>query len=114
MAKNYTLVFASEHKETFESIRTGKKKIETCAASFKYRNIKAGDTVTLSCDGEKFQKDVIQVTHFKTLDALFAVFKPSQIKPGAESIEEMVRMYHDFPDYEEKIARFGILAIELK
>ena len=113
MPKNYTLVFAKEHKSTFESIRSGEKKIETRAATFKYRNIRAGDTVVLSCEGDKFSKNVVRVTHFKTLDELFAAFEPSQIKPGIETVEEMTAIYHSFPHYKEKIAEFGILAIEL-
>jgi ASC-1-like (ASCH) protein len=114
MSKNYTLIFPREHEDMFEAVRSGEKKIETRAASFKYRNIKAGDTVTLSCDGDKFSKQVKKVTHFKTLQDMFMVFTASDINPAVHTVAEMVKIYESFPDYKEKIARFGILAIELE
>jgi len=112
--KNYTLVFAREHKSTFDSIKDGSKRIETRAATTKYRDIKAGDILTMSCQGEKFEKKVKNVFHFKSLEDLFSKFEPNQIKPGVKSTEEMTKIYYSFPHYEEKIAKDGILAFELE
>ncbi len=45
--------FRTINKDIFEAIKSGKKKVETRAATEKYRNIKAGDTVKLVCENEQ-------------------------------------------------------------
>lgn len=112
--KNHFLRFALEHKGTFDSIRDGSKRIETRAATVKYKDIKVGDTLTLSCGEERFVKRVKRTQHFRSLRELFDVYKPEEIKPGVKTEKEMTKIYHSFPNYEEKIGEFGIFAFELE
>ena len=111
--KTYTLRFAAANVDTWNYIKNGKKKVETRAASVKYLPIKEGDTLVLSCKGKKFTKVVKKVTRFKTLAALFKVYKPSVINPDIKTADEMIKKYHSFPGYEEKLKEFGILAFLL-
>lgn len=95
-------------------LRDGRKRIETRAATSKYQNIKGGETITFSCNGETFEKEVSKVTHFESIDALLKKYKPTDINPTRKTKEDITKMYHSFPGYEEKIKEFGIVAIEFK
>ena len=108
------LIFNKINKYSFDAIYNGKKKIETRAATSKYRKIKEGDILTFSCDGERFEKRVLKVLHFKNVDDMLKVFEPKDINPKLKTKKEMIEMYNSFPSYETKIKEFGILAFELK
>ena len=112
-AKTYTLRFAKANLETWQSIKSGKKKVETRAGTIKYLPIKKGDTLIMSCAGKKFKKEIKNVTHFKNLTSLFKKYSPNTIHPGIGGTKNMIVQYHSFPGYKEKIAEFGILAFEL-
>ncbi len=114
MSKTITLRFAKQNKETWHFIKSGKKKVETRAATVKYKNIKAGDILVLSCDGKKFKKKIKKVTHFKTINSLLKVYKAQTINPLLKTKEEMIARWYSFPGYKEKIKEFGILAFELE
>ncbi len=111
--KSYTLRFAAANVDTWNYIKTGKKKVETRAATVKYLPIKAGDTLVMSCKGKKFKKVVKKVTHFKTLIALYKTYKPSVINPSVKTAQELNAKYDSFPGYKEKLKKFGILAFLL-
>ena len=57
------LKFRLVNKDIFEAIVRGKKKIETRAATEKYRKIKVGDTVILKCGKKNLTKKVLRVEH---------------------------------------------------
>lgn len=107
------LVFAKENKDIFEMLHSGSKKVETRAATPKYQKIKVGQTITFSCNGKTFEKDVAKASHFKDIKALLKVYTPEHINPNLHTEREIVAMYHSFPGYEEKIREHGIIAIEL-
>jgi ASC-1-like (ASCH) protein len=113
-SKKHTLIFAKINKDTFEMIRNGQKKIETRAYTVKYHEIKAGDTLVMSCDGEKFEKKVTKATCFLSISDLLATYPIEHINPTVHSEEELTKIYYSFPDYKEKIRDFGLLAFELE
>jgi len=106
------LVFNKTNKDTFEMLRDGRKRIETRAATAKYQNIQKGEVITFSCDGERFEKEVSNVNHFASIEALLKKYKPTDINPTRKTKDDIVSMYHSFPGYKEKIKEFGIIAIE--
>jgi ASC-1-like (ASCH) protein len=106
------LVFNKINKEIFDALRDGRKKVETRAATAKYKNLKAGEVISFSCDGEGFEKKISKVTHLDSIEALLKKYKPQDINPNLKTKEEIVAMYHSFPGYEEKIKKEGIVAIE--
>lgn len=112
--KTYVLKFAEINKDIFEAIKIGRKKVETRAGTIKYKDIKAGDVLIMSCWGEKFEKEVKNVFHFVSTHDLLKKYTPEQISPKRHSEKELTEVYYSFPNYKEKIAEFGILAFELK
>ncbi|OGN04317.1 MAG: hypothetical protein A2831_01290 [Candidatus Yanofskybacteria bacterium RIFCSPHIGHO2_01_FULL_44_17] len=83
--KLYTLRFKAVNRDIFDAIRGGKKKVETRAATAKYRNIKAGDLVILVCSKNKFTKLIAKAKIFKTIEALLKKYKVKEINPNVKS-----------------------------
>jgi ASC-1-like (ASCH) protein len=107
------LRFRKINKYIFDSIRDGKKKIETRAASPKFLNIKKGDTINFVCGKEKFTKKVKKAQKFKSVEDLHKVYKPIEVNPKIKTVEESEKMYYSFPGYREKIKKYGLIALEL-
>lgn len=108
------LRFRTVNKDIFEAIASGRKKIETRAASSKYRNIKANDVVTLVCGSKRMNKTVKKAEHFSSIGAILKKYKPEAINPKTRTEKEAKDMWHSFPGYKEKIKEFGLIAITLK
>lgn len=113
MAK-YTLRFRAINKDTFLNIKSGRKTIETRAASEKYRDIKAGDVLVLSCGKEKFEKTVKRSKIYKTIGSLAKAHPLKKIMPEISSEKELRDAYYSYPNYKEKINKFGLIALELQ
>jgi len=112
--KTITLRFGAANKGIFDAIKNGAKKVETRAATIKFRNIKAGDSVVLSCGSQKFEKRVRSACIFKTVRAMLRKYKPKEINPATSTESELMDMYYGFPGYRDKIKRFGLITLELE
>jgi len=98
----------------FAAIRNGVKKIETRAAIPSYCKIKKGDKIVFICGQEKAEKRVKEVALYKNIRILFKRYGVKDIFPGLATIDEATKKYYSFPDYREKIKKFGLIAWELK
>ncbi len=112
--KKWNLPFRAQDKNIFEAIKKGEKSIETRAGGGKYEGIKDGDYLIFSCEGKKFEREIIKVSKFKTISALVKKYPVKSINPMVKNILELTKMYESFPGYKERIKRDGILAFELK
>ena len=110
----YTLRFRAVNRDIFEAIKHGTKKVETRAATIKYRNIKAGDAITFSCGKDRFRRQVKRATIFSTIAGMLKKHRIQDINPKCATAKELRDMYNAFPEYSEKIKNFGIIAFELK
>ena len=108
------LKFREENRDIFEAIRAGIKKVETRAATEKFRDIQSGDEVMLICEEDAFTKTVKRAEIFSSISALLKKYKPEDINPRRRTAKELRDMYHSFPDYEEKIEKHGLIALELE
>ena len=107
------LRFRAANRDIFDAIRRGTKKVETRAATERYRSIRKGDSVRLVCGTRRFEKEVIRVTFFRSIVALLKRYSPQEIHPAVRSKDELVKIYHGFPGYREKIRKHGLIALEL-
>ncbi len=112
--ETHKLLFLESNRDTFDFIKSGVKTVETRAGSPDYIKIKMGDTVELSCGSDKFTKTVKKVSVFKTLDDLLEVYSPEEINPETLSSEEVIKLYYSFPNYRDRIEKYGMLAFELE
>ena len=110
----YTLRFRMINKNTFLDIKSGKKTVETRAATEKYRDIKDGDLIVLACGKERFEKTVKKAKIFKTIKALVKAYPINKIMPNISTEKELRDAYYSYPNYKEKIKKFGLIALELK
>mgnify|MGYP001572091650 FL=1 len=113
MAK-HILRFRQVDRDIFKDIRSGKKRVETRAATVKFRNIKSGDVVVFVCGGDKFERKVKSTQIFKDIKILLKSYKIRDIAPRLSSEKDLIKMYHSFPGYEEKIAKFGLIALRFE
>lgn len=111
--KKYTLRFRAVDKDTFEAIKNGKKKIETRAGSPKYFDIKAGDTLVFVCGKSRFSRKIKKVRKFKSIEALHKIYKPLTINHKTRTIADSKKVYYSYPRYQEKIKKYGLIAMEL-
>lgn len=112
--KKHILRFKKIDKGIFNDIKKGLKTIETRAATIKFRNIKKGDTLVFLCDKERFNKEVIEVKHFKSIDNMAKNLDIKKVMPQISSLKEMKAVYYCFPGYQEKINKFGLIAVRFK
>lgn len=110
--KQYTLQFNIEHRDSFKNIHSGKKRVEMRAATVKYKDIKAGYNIIFKCGRERFFRTVSKATYFKTVGALFKKYVPQDFRPDVLTKKELINIWHSFPDYKEKIAEHGLVALE--
>ena len=110
--KVINLRFRKKDRDIFENIRNGNKVVETRAATARFKNIESGDAVVFVCGRDKFVKKVKNVRIFKSIPAMLKRYKAEQISPQAKSKEELEKMYYSFPNYREKIKKFGLVAFD--
>lgn len=108
------LRFRNANREVFEAIKDGKKKIETRAATQRYRLIRAGDMIIFMCGKSKFKKTITRAEIFKSADAILRKYRPSEINPKIKTIKEAKEMWKSFPGYKTKIKKYGLMAWKLK
>jgi len=114
MPNKYILRFRQIDKRVFKDIKTGKKTVETRAATIKFKNIILGDIIVFVCGKEKFKKKVKRVQTFKSIFALLDEYKVKDIMPHLSSREELEKSYYKYPNYKEKIKKFGLIVLELE
>lgn len=107
------LPFRAGDKADTENIKNGLKTIETRAGTVRYKDVKAGDTLVISCAGEKFEKTVKKVKHYDSIEALLTENDFKLIAPTAETVGDVYKMYASYPGYKDKIAKYGIMAFYL-
>jgi ASC-1-like (ASCH) protein len=107
------LRFRAVDRDIFEAVKNGTKKVETRAASPKFFGIKAGEIIILKCGQEKIEKKVKKAEIFKGPKELLLKYELSLLGPGLCSKEDLEKMYHSFPGYDQKIKKYGLIALEL-
>jgi len=113
MAKHLLRIRAVDRK-FFDAIRFDEKTIETRAATDKFRLIKPGDILKFICGKDVLEKKVLKAYHFKNIDGLIKSLEIKKIIPFASSLEEAKKIWFGFPDYKEKIKKYGLVAFELE
>lgn len=101
-------------KFVFDAVKNGEKIIETRAATEKYKKIQPGDTLVFVCGAEKIEREVENVEHFISVDDMVKEINFKKIMPFCKNVEEMKKIYYNFPGYKEKIKNFGLLVFDLK
>lgn len=114
MAKVHRLPFLGSHRQTFELIRDGRKRLETRAGSKEYFQIAPGDSIEFSCGEDMTSKKVVRIEKFPSLESLLTRYQPADLNPAWGSSEEARQAFLSFPRYEKRIQDFGLLVFEIE
>ncbi len=114
MTKTYILPVRKIDREVYDLIKSGEKRIETRGGGPKYNNISDGDIVKIKCEGDSFERKVKNVKKFKSIDEMLSNYSVKDIDPRVSTKEELEKMYKSFPNYKERLAKYGIIAFELE
>lgn len=106
-------VFREVDRDRFEEVRNGAKVIETRAGTEKYRSIKIGDEVTFTCGNDSFSKKVTKEYHWSTIEVMLIEVPLKKVMLDLETVDQVRERYASYPNYKEKIAKFGIVGFEL-
>ncbi len=106
--------FRQTDKQLFADIKSGRKTVETRAATKNYANLVAGDSLKFVCGQETTIKKIIKVNHFSSIDDLFKNVPVKNVMPEAKNIARAKKIYYSFPGYQAKISQLGLIAFYLK
>ncbi len=112
--KSFTLKLRSTDKEIFEAIKSGRKKVETRAATVRNVKMQAGDEVLFVCGKQSLKKSITKATKYRTIKAMLKDYEVKQIAPDLKTENELRDMYFAWPSYRDKIKQFGLIALELE
>jgi len=88
--------------------------VETRAATDKFRRIRKGDTLVFVCGNEELEKKADTVEIYPAIDKMAQAVGVKPVMPFADSLAEMKRVYHSFPNYREKIRENGLVVVWLE
>jgi ASC-1-like (ASCH) protein len=111
--KKFILKFNVVDKNNFLEIKDGLKVVETRAATPKYCEVKKGDTLVIVCGKNRLEKKVKRVRIFKSIGAMVKVIPRQKIMPSVESMPEMRQIYYGYPNYREKLKKYGVIAFDI-
>ncbi len=111
--KKYILRFRAVDKENFLEVKNGFKRVETRAATPKYRAIEKGDVLVIVCGRERLEKEVKRVRIFKSIGEMVKQIPFRRINPSVESLTAMRRVYQSYPGYREKLKQYGVIAFDI-
>ncbi len=101
-------------RRVFEALQDGTKHVETRAGSPRYQHVQAGDEAVFDCGDDRITRKIRTVRHFNDIHSLIEHYGVKAISPWLKTEEEQVAMYHSFPGHRERIAQYGIIAMELE
>jgi ASC-1-like (ASCH) protein len=110
----FTVRFRAVDVKSFNLIKKGIKTIETRAATKKYRNLKAGDTLVVVCGKRRIEKKIRKVRYFKSIGSMLRAVPYKKVNPLFTSVAAAEKIYFGYPGYRGKIKKFGLLALYLK
>lgn len=109
----YLLKFRKNDRHFFEALLSGKKTIETRAATPKYRAVRTGDNLEFLYGQTRLVRKVKKTLRFKSVEEMIEKIGWVKVMPFARDPEAVKRAYFSFPGYREKIGRFGLVAFFL-
>lgn len=98
---------------SFVALKDGTKKIETRAATEKYRKVSAGDILVFKCGTKEFERKIKKVSFFGSIAGMLKVYSVKSIMPDRVSKKELEEAYFSYSSYREKIRKCGLVAFEL-
>jgi ASC-1-like (ASCH) protein len=114
--RTWVLRIRAADRPIFDALVDGRKTIETRAGSpgaRSYTGVQPGDTLLFLCGPARLRRTVTRVAIYPSVAALAAHEDHRRVMPWLAHAAEMAAVYESFPGYTERIARHGLVAMEL-
>jgi len=112
----------------YDDLVSGRKKIETRAPEpdkpeKNYESMSLDDILAFHAVDDKFKKidelpilkfSVSSIRKYPCIKTLLANEGIKNVLPNASSVEEAIKVYYSFPEYKERIEKYGLVAIGLR
>eukprot|EP00930_Biecheleria_cincta_P097323 TRINITY_DN89047_c0_g1_i1.p1 TRINITY_DN89047_c0_g1~~TRINITY_DN89047_c0_g1_i1.p1 ORF type:complete len:229 (-),score=33.96 TRINITY_DN89047_c0_g1_i1:553-1239(-) len=95
------------------AIEAGHKTVEGRVFQGSVRSLAPGDLISLSSGSRSVTVQVAEVIRFRSFSELLEVCGLQSCLPGCPSLDEGVRIYHSFPNYEQLAATNGVVAFKI-
>lgn len=106
----------SVHSTYFTQIRSGKKTVEGRTCTLKYAHLQEGDLLQIVDSQDESKSVLATITKLTRYLSFYSMLQAEGIEnclPGILSLEEGVKIYRSFPNYEKQEADYGVLAIKI-
>ena len=100
----------------FAALAEGRKTIETRAGgpgARSYTAVQPGDTLLFLCGPARLRCRVDRVAVYPSVAALLQHEDAGRIAPWLAAPADLEALYHAFPGYPARIARYGLVALEV-
>ena len=111
---NRVLRIREEDRAIFAALVDGSKRIETRAASPKYRDLKEGDTLIFSCGADRLETTIARAYRWPSIVAMFGDIAYTDVFPDAVSVDDAASRWDAFPGDAEKIRAYGLVGWEMR
>jgi ASC-1-like (ASCH) protein len=114
--RTWVLRIRAADRPIFDALVDGRKTIETRAGSpgaRSYNPGQPGDTLLFLCGPARLRRTVTRVAIYPSPEALAAHEDVRRVLPWLTSAADLAALYESFPGYPERIARHGLVAMEL-
>lgn len=112
------LLVLKVNKKYFNFIKSDKKKVEGRINDEKRQKIKLGQLVrVINADDEKAEPiySIIQYKHeYPSFKEMLITEGLKNVLPNVKSVEEGVKLYYSFPNYEKEESKYGVVALGLQ
>ena len=98
----------------FYLIQSGKKTVEGRLNRGVYKELKQGNYIRFVCNGgATCDATIVDIRHYKSFEEYLVNETLNNTLPSVETFEQGLAIYHQFYTRED-VAKFGVLAIEIK
>jgi len=101
----------SLRNQYIQLIKGGQKTYEGRVNTRLFQEYSVGDTVTWSAGSSQVTTRITDRRRYPSFEAMLSDIGYKKMVPDAQSLEHAVSIYNNIPGYQEKAARFGVVAM---
>lgn len=98
----------------FNLIQEKKKTVEGRIYRDKYAQLYAGDIIRFTTEFQELYARVLSTKRFDSFAAMLAYYGIKNCLSDVETLNEAVKIYYSFPNYQNQEQQFGVVGIEIE
>jgi ASC-1-like (ASCH) protein len=97
----------------FNLIKSGDKSVELRVFDGERADYKLGDTLVFKCKNKEIQSIISGLIYYQSFEEALSEENYLRAIPDAASLEDALSVYHSYPNFKERAAKYGVVAIRL-